>query len=81
MLENTSLMLIIMIASLLLNLITMIVVIMLFKKVKPSSSAKNANTSAGATHSSAVSGVVFCRQCGDSYDSTLLACPSCKAAR
>lgn len=79
MLENTSLMLIIMIASLLLNLITMIVVIMLFKKVKPSSRAKAASTSVGATHS--VAGVVFCRQCGDSYDSTLLACPSCKAAR
>lgn len=78
MLESSSLMMIIMIASLLINLITMIVVIMLFKKMKPSSNAKAANTSVGA---SAVSGVVFCRQCGDSYDSTLPACPSCKAAR
>lgn len=79
MLESSSLMIIFMIASLLLNLVTMIVVILIYKKVKPSSNAKAVNTSAGATHS--VAGVVFCRQCGDSYDSTLLACPSCKAAR
>lgn len=81
MFESSSLMIIFMIASLLINLITMIFVIMSFKKIKQGSNEKVMNAPVPASHSAAVSGVVFCRQCGNSYDSTLSACPNCKAAR
>jgi hypothetical protein len=81
MFESSSLMIMFMIASLMLNLITMIFVIMSYKKIKQSSNQNEPNASVSAFNSSAVSGVVFCRQCGNQYDSTLPACPSCKATR
>jgi predicted Zn-ribbon and HTH transcriptional regulator len=61
------------------NLITLIVVI----KNKSSVIGK-VEQKAGVKVAAAeqpVQGIVFCRSCGNQYDSTLAACPHCKTAR
>lgn len=83
MFEGSSLMILLMVSSLIINLITMIVVIVSFKKNKQSSNqmVQTASVQAAGPKSSAVSGVVFCRNCGNQYDSTHSVCSSCKTPR
>ncbi|MEH7251982.1 hypothetical protein V7111_07635 [Neobacillus niacini] len=75
------------IASLVVNLITMILVIVsLTKSGKKSTIQVEQQASAQVaaskqTKPAGVSGVVFCRNCGKQYDSSHSTCPSCQAPR
>lgn len=74
-------------ASLLVNLITMVFMIVLFKKngAGAGASRKGGSRTAAAQVETAaaavVSGIVFCRGCGNQYDSIHAACPSCETVR
>ncbi len=87
MFEESSLMLWLLIASLALNLITMVLVIMLVRRKDNRRSAQLEQQTRGEmaitkqVKSPAVSGVVFCRNCGKQYDSSTPECPNCQTAR
>ena len=82
MFEETSLVFVLLVASLVVNLVTMIVVIVSFRRKQLGAAGqKEASGSAQAAAASAVTGIVFCRACGNQYDSTSPACPSCKTVR
>jgi hypothetical protein len=86
MFEESSLMMLLIIASLVINLVTMILVIVSLKQNKSRSKMKEQNASvqvaaAKQTNLQAGAGVVFCRNCGNQYDSTIPVCPDCKAPR
>lgn len=89
MFENSSLVIVLLVASLLVNLITLVLVIVLFRKNRAGAAA-GTGTGTGASRkddsgsvqaAAAVSGIVFCRGCGNQYDSINAACPSCKTVR
>ncbi|MEO2076670.1 MAG: hypothetical protein ABGX20_14970 [Bacillus sp. (in: firmicutes)] len=87
MFENSSLVIVLLVASLLVNLVTLVLVIVLFRKNRVGAAA-GTGTGAGRKEDSgadqaaaAVSGIVFCRGCGNQYDSINAACPSCKTVR
>ncbi|MCM3055929.1 MULTISPECIES: hypothetical protein [Bacillaceae] len=74
------------IGGLIINLTTMILVIILLKKIKrkimenvENGIAEIAGTN--ETKDSAVLGVVFCRNCGQQFDSLKTVCPHCKTPR
>jgi uncharacterized paraquat-inducible protein A len=72
------------IASLVVNLITMILVIVILTKKRSIQVEQQASAQVAAsrqTKPSEVSGVVFCRNCGNQYDSSRSSCPSCHAPR
>jgi membrane protease subunit (stomatin/prohibitin family) len=72
------------IASLVVNLITMILVIVSLTKKRSIQVEQQASAQVAAsrqTKPSEVSGVVFCRNCGNQYDSSRNSCPSCQAPR
>jgi hypothetical protein len=75
------------IASLVVNLITMILVIVSLLKIGKNKSVQVEQPASIQVASSKeqkpakVSGVVFCRNCGNQYDSSQSACPSCHAQR
>ncbi|MGM0903001.1 MAG: hypothetical protein ACQEXB_18130 [Bacillota bacterium] len=83
----SSLMLWLLIASLALNLMTMIFVILLFRKMNSLSSAQQEQSAkvevatTKQTNPSGVEGIVFCRNCGNQHDSSEVACPNCKTPR
>lgn len=80
MFEGSSLMMSLIIAILIINLITLVLVIVSINKNKSGSIPRDQNAPK-QTKSSAQSGVVFCRNCGNQYDSTITACPNCKTPR
>ena len=75
------------IASLVVNLITMILVIVSLTKTGKNRSIQveqqaSAQVAASRqTKPSEVSGVVFCRNCGNQFDSSRSACPGCNVPR
>jgi hypothetical protein len=75
------------IASLVVNLITMILVIVILmkngknKSIQVEQQASAQVAASRQTKPSEVSGVVFCRNCGNQYDSSRNSCPSCQAPR
>ncbi|MCA1055189.1 hypothetical protein LCM10_09330 [Rossellomorea aquimaris] len=84
--ELTSLTNLLIMASLLLNVITLFTVVRLVRKNKAGSSKSigGAATETAATTTNVFSseaGAVFCRNCGDQYDSTSAVCPSCHTRR
>ncbi|MDR6121362.1 hypothetical protein QFZ87_000959 [Bacillus sp. SLBN-46] len=82
MFEETSLVIGLLVASLVVNLVTMIVVIVSFRRKQLGAAGqREASGSVQAAAASAVTGIVFCRACGNQYDSTSPACPNCKTAR
>ncbi|MEH7436894.1 hypothetical protein V7182_05315 [Neobacillus drentensis] len=85
MFEETSLVIVLLVASLLVNLITLVIVIVLFKKNGMGADRKEGRGGSAQVKAAAstapVSGIVFCRACGNQYDSISPACPSCKTAR
>jgi hypothetical protein len=85
MFEESSFVIGLLVASLLVNLITLVIVIVLFKKNGMGANRKEGRGGSAQVEAAAstapVSGIVFCRSCGNQYDSTSPACPSCKAAR
>ena len=73
-------------AILIINLITLILVIklMINSKAKHISKAHNltvSNTNENQIQPSAVSGIVFCRNCGHQFDSKNTSCPNCHTER
>ncbi len=78
-------------ASLLLNVVTLILVIGLIRRNNAgaqagagplsTAAASNSGTSSGSDLGGADSGVVFCRSCGSQFDSKLNACPACGTTR
>lgn len=91
MLDETSLAIILSAAGLVVSLITMVLVIVCLKKIgaqsAPVQSELKASVQAAATSEPAatsglgVSGVVFCRNCGNQFETTNAVCPSCKTPR
>jgi len=87
MFEESTLMLWLLIASLTLNLITMVLVIVLVKRKDSRRSAQLELQTRGElattkqAKSPAVSGVVFCRNCGKQHDSSDPECPNCQTPR
>nr|WP_263324558.1 hypothetical protein [Neobacillus sp. Marseille-Q6967] len=79
MLEESQLIVPLLIAIFVVNLITMILVIVSMKKKSDGQVKKAAAQVAAASQTkvSAVTGIVFCRNCGNQYDSTLNKCPKC----
>jgi predicted Zn-ribbon and HTH transcriptional regulator len=72
------------ITSLVVNLITMILVIVMLTKKNSIQAEQRASEQVAVSKESKqakVSGVVFCRNCGNQYDSSQSACPSCHAQR
>jgi uncharacterized paraquat-inducible protein A len=72
------------IASLVVNLITMILVIVSLTMKRSIQVEQQASAQVAAsrqTKPSEVAGVVFCRNCGKQYDSKHSSCPSCQAPR
>lgn len=82
---ETSLVIVLLVASLLVNLITLVIVIVLFRTNGAEASRKEGRGGSAQVEAAAstapVSGIVFCRACGNQFDSTSLACPSCKTVR
>jgi rubrerythrin len=87
MVEESTLLLWLLIASLMLNLIIMVCVILLFRKMNTISSyqqeqpAKVEVAPTKQKNPAGVEGIVFCRNCGNQHDSIELACPNCKTPR
>jgi membrane protease subunit (stomatin/prohibitin family) len=72
------------IASLVVNLITMILVIVSLRKKRSIQVEQQASAQVAASRQSKpseVSGVVFCRNCGKQFDSSQSACPGCNVPR
>jgi hypothetical protein len=74
--------------SLIVSIVTMVFVIVLLNKFQKQSSREGGRLSgagqeifAKAAKPSSETGVVFCRTCGNQYDSTLKVCPNCKTPR
>lgn len=78
--DNQSLMILLIAASLLFNVITCGLVIVLMRKLKENGKQILGSEEAAASIS-VESGVVFCRTCGNGYDSTMKVCPNCKTPR
>ncbi len=87
MLNLSTLMMVLNAASLLVSVITMVYVIVLMKKFKAQSRRDGNMAGLGQASSakeekpSLETGVVFCRTCGNQYDSSLKVCPNCKTKR
>ena len=83
---ESTLIIILLAASLIFNIVTMILIIGLVKKNKSMTITKEQSHS-GKTNIEPQkqyvdeSGVVFCRNCANQFDSTLKVCPDCKTAR
>lgn len=72
------------IASLVVNLITMILVIVSLTRKRSIQVEQQASAQVAAskqTKPAEVAGVVFCRNCGNQFDSSRSSCPSCHAPR
>ena len=77
------------IANLFMNLVLLIcILVVLFRKRKPQETSEANEFSTTPTlevnsqsRSSKVVGVVFCRNCGKQYDSSLSSCPHCSGNR
>ncbi|CEG28509.1 hypothetical protein [Bacillus sp. B-jedd] len=69
-------------ASLVLNLIILILVMVLMKRTRglKQETSQPART-AGKTDKPIESGIIFCRNCGSQYDSAKSACPRCQPAQ
>ena len=79
---ESTLIIILLAASLIFNIVTMILVIGLVKKNKSMTITEEQNHSVEAKKQHVEeSGVVFCRNCANQFDSTLNVCPDCKTAR
>lgn len=83
--NNETLIIVLVSACLIVNLITLTVVI-LSRKSKPAGAnvVEEAKLQVAAAQSKAdppVQGIVFCRGCGNQFDSTLDTCPHCNRAR
>lgn len=76
-----TIMMILIVACFIMNLITMILVIVSMKRNKLVSYIKEQNAAAQVAPAAEEAGVVFCRNCGNPYDSTIKVCPSCKTPR
>jgi NADH:ubiquinone oxidoreductase subunit K len=83
--NNETLIIVLVSACLIVNLITLIVVILSRKtKLAVANVAEEAVIQVAAAQSQAappVKGIVFCRGCGNQFDSTLDVCPHCNRAR
>ena len=82
---ESTLIIILLAASLIFNIVTMILVIGLVKKNKSMNITEEhyfKKTIAEEKKQYAdETGVVFCRNCGNQFDSTLKVCPDCKTPR
>lgn len=80
MFEESLLTISLLVAILIVNLITMILVIVSLRKRSSGQENKTAVQVAAAkqTQTPAVTGIIFCRNCGNQYDSTLSGCPNCR---
>ncbi|WP_338470820.1 hypothetical protein R4Z10_18900 [Niallia sp. XMNu-256] len=88
MLENPYLLIGLVSASLILNLITLVLVIVSMKKNKANPAPtigqgklETATNTPIETKQPVVEGIVFCRNCGTQFETTHPVCPSCKTAR
>lgn len=81
--NNETLIIALVAAGLIVNIITLVVV--LTKRKNPTHSAtaqiNPGHIAPSLAGSAETQGVVFCRSCGNQYDSALNACPNCKTAR
>jgi rubrerythrin len=66
-------------ACLLVNLITLAVVILSHNRRR--ANEQDAKLQVAAALLSPVQGIVFCRSCGNQFDSALDVCPHCKTTR
>jgi rubrerythrin len=66
-------------ACLLVNLITLAVVILSHNRRR--ADEQDAKLQVAAALSPSAQGIVFCRNCGNQFDSTLDVCPHCKTTR
>ncbi|MFS0675167.1 hypothetical protein [Ornithinibacillus sp. 179-J 7C1 HS] len=80
--ELTSLTNLLIIASIILNMIIIIMISKNKSSVRQNSGdpIQNTNTTSKQIQGMEV-GVVFCRTCGNQYDSTDKSCPNCKTTR
>ncbi|MBY0099710.1 hypothetical protein [Mesobacillus maritimus] len=88
MVEESTLMLWLLIASVVLNLITMVFVIILFgrmrdlkRSLQQEPHAKGEGAAPKQAAPSTLGGIVFCRHCGTQHDSSEEVCPNCKTPR
>lgn len=87
MVGESTLMLGLLIASVALNLIIMVFVILIFRKMNSKSSANQEQSAIGEaaatrqTNPSTIEGIVFCRNCGTQHNSSDAVCPNCKTPR
>ncbi|RHW42725.1 hypothetical protein D1B31_03835 [Neobacillus notoginsengisoli] len=79
-LEDPLLLLILIAASLVLNLITLVLVMILMKRTRGAKKeASQPSKTSGAAQKPIESGIIFCRSCGSQYDSAKPSCPRCQA--
>ncbi len=85
MLEEFTLTTWLVVACLVLNLVTLILVIVSLRQNKSGAIAKGGSAGQGTASKAGQpqggAGIVFCRNCGNQYDSSLSVCPSCKVPR
>jgi len=91
--DNTNLFIVISVANLIATTTLLVCVVLLMLEIRknktgetkePSKTKKKPKSFEFANvinRKNAVVGVVFCRNCGQEYDSTLFSCPNCKTHR
>jgi hypothetical protein len=66
---------------LIVNLVTLVVVFLFYKSMRAVTIVNNQVSASLSKEVPPVQGIVFCRNCGNQFDSILDVCPHCNRAR